>query len=356
MKNFNFKKLFSLFTVFTLSLGLLSMVGCDKEIKNNSTIDLTANDITIVNDISQGITLHTLSATISETESGKCIQETLKAEVTAGVGADKTLNWSVAWANEGVSDNIANYVTVEPTVVGGNYATVSCYKNFEDFGEVIVTVSSKVNPEVYATCVVVYLGSPKTFKVVNSFSPTSDYSSFDNRAFVTCGSTYIFDLLLENDLEVGSTYLNNYLVDIKIINDVDEDGLQSFVALKCEYWGTDGNTYTETVERIGSEIGQNFYLSNGDLVTGTSYFADVNRYWSYDIDYKNQKLTFEFNDMANKIFNGTNGQANYGGLSVPRSGYKATLQNYRLNFKITITEPISGLSQSLYVLCFGGVA
>lgn len=82
----------------------------------------------------------------------------LTATITPDTAVDKTVDWSVAFVNPAsawaTGKTVTDYVTVTPTSDGALTANVEC---LEAFGEtVIITVTSRDNPEVSATCRVDY--------------------------------------------------------------------------------------------------------------------------------------------------------------------------------------------------------
>ena len=83
---------------------------------------------------------------------------TLTATITPSYAANKTVDWSVAFVNPSSSwangKTVTDYVTVTPTSDGALTATVSCLQAFGE--QIIVTVTSRENTDVSASCTVDY--------------------------------------------------------------------------------------------------------------------------------------------------------------------------------------------------------
>lgn len=84
---------------------------------------------------------------------------TVKATVLPEDATNKKLDWAVKWKNESSSwatgKQVASYVTVTPTADGSATATVT---NKAAFGEqIVITVTSRDNPDAKAECTVDYL-------------------------------------------------------------------------------------------------------------------------------------------------------------------------------------------------------
>ena len=83
---------------------------------------------------------------------------TLTATITPSYAVNKTVDWSVAFVNPSSSwangKTVTDYVTVTPTSDGALTATVSCLQAFGE--QIIVTVTSRENTDVSASCTVDY--------------------------------------------------------------------------------------------------------------------------------------------------------------------------------------------------------
>ena len=99
----------------------------------------------------------------------------LTATITPDNATNKAVNWSVDFANPSSSwatgKTVTDYVTVTPTSDGALTANVEC---LQDFGEqIVVTVTSRQNPDAYATCTVDFA------QRIESLSFTAGDFSFD---------------------------------------------------------------------------------------------------------------------------------------------------------------------------------
>lgn len=83
---------------------------------------------------------------------------TLTATITPSYAVNKTVDWSVAFVNPSSSwangKTVTDYVTVTPTSDGALTAIVSCLQAFGE--QIIVTVTSRENTDVSASCTVDY--------------------------------------------------------------------------------------------------------------------------------------------------------------------------------------------------------
>lgn len=93
---------------------------------------------------------------------------TLTAEVFPEYASDKSVNWVIAWA-DGDSQwasgkTVMDYVTVTPTADGALTAVLACVR---DFGEpIILTVSSRSNPDICGVTVINYYQCVKSLNYV----------------------------------------------------------------------------------------------------------------------------------------------------------------------------------------------
>lgn len=132
---------------------------------------------------------------------------TLTAEVLPEYAADKSLNWSVSWLygeSEWATDKDVNdYVTITPTTDGALTAVCSC---LQDFGEpVTLTVSSRSNPSVSATCNIDYYQRVKSCEIAFTYDG-EDYE------YTLSNGVYLLDYMGENrkyyNIELRPIYSN----------------------------------------------------------------------------------------------------------------------------------------------------
>ena len=225
MKKLSVKKLITVLTVFVLSLGMFCFSGCNTEKQNKEEVE--KNEYSIF--------LTSSDAQVVDTGDEVYIEKTLKATVTAqDSNADTYINWTASWSNSEVAENVSDYLKVLPTTLGSTTAKVRCYKNFDEFGEIVIKAIARVDSTKYATCIATYIGAPESFDIKDgtvSISGTTIIAEPEEPNY--------FTLDLFNKLGVGSEY-GNY----------------DFEVVSCS-----GTVY----------LNQNMYDFNGDLLDSVYY-------------------------------------------------------------------------------------
>ena len=99
------------------------------------------------------------SMTFAAAAAAETTSVTVEATVLPAEASNKKVDWTVKWANEGAEwatgKQVNDYVTVAPTADGSTTATVT---NKAAFGEqIVITVTSRDNPDATAECTVDYL-------------------------------------------------------------------------------------------------------------------------------------------------------------------------------------------------------
>lgn len=274
---------------------------------NNASGDDTANDgYAIISEIdNNGIEL--LSATLPRSAySANNISANadtafmLTATVLPNDATDKSVDWHVSfvdpsseWAND---KEVSDYVTVEPTSDGALTATVT---NFAPFGEqIIITVTSRANPEATAKCTVDYLQ-----KLEDVLLHIGDVAvAPDNDTFVT--------VLLGKDTggSGGAIALEKTFSDVYTLTDtytetVSFSGGQSPKWKETEYFswfgsapsGVRGNCHI-VYDDIDNAIGKQMYFDR-------RLFADYNFLISVSNSDTNEVTTTAFaEESANFIY------------------------------------------------------
>ncbi len=326
-KNF-LKKFLSMMIVSLLSLSLFAFTGCKIESKNN----VTTGHIDISSLQSQGISLKSSTVTLSD----NYLEQTLTATVTSSGVIANELNWNIYWADSNVTENISTYLTIEPKAEENNVASIKCFKNFEDYGQAVVKVYSVKDTNVYATCVVNYVGEPTSFKI---FKEDTDISH--TQIYINEGDFVYFDLVLENLLGVGKKY-NDFSVYFQI---------QGNFKVNCKTYNLAGGIVDERDVMCTSSGSKTFSYetSSGNMTVDLSEFLNFDNYFNWAID--GSRLVLSSQKVIGNLFNGENGEENFDGNTIPDSGVKATLIDYDLNFYIEVKENTSGLKElfSIYV-------
>ena len=325
MKKSIFKKLLSLLTVFTLSIGVLCFAGC----KNDNKTDLSSDLIIITGQNSSGIRLTSTKATVYD----NYLEQTLTATIENGGTKAEDLVWSVKWADKNVLEVISSYLIVEASSTNNSIASVKCFKNFEDYGQAIVEVCSSINANVKATCVVTYVGEPTALNILSNSTNVSGKTITINE-----GDFVYYDLVLENLLGVGKKY-NDYTFSVKV------DGM---FKVNCKTYNN--GVLVDNRDMHYSASGNSttsFDTSTGTVLLDLSNFMDYNNYFSWSIS--NSQLVLSSKKTISKLFNGAGGKESYSGKSEPTNGVKAVLIYYDMSFTYTVTEKVSGLSNSITI-------
>jgi len=131
----------------------------DENGATGDTTDAEKHDNMLVSDVdNNGLTLAMtplLASDLSpQAESGLTITATILPEEAT----DKTLDWTITWADSSNSwaqgKKATDYVTITPASDGSNVAKLECYKPFG--APLVVKSTSRSNPNAYATCTLDY--------------------------------------------------------------------------------------------------------------------------------------------------------------------------------------------------------
>lgn len=92
---------------------------------------------------------------------------TITATITPATATDKSISWSIAWANASSSfangKNVTDYVTITPTADGSSTANISCLQAFGE--QVLITATVRANSDISATATVDYVKRVSSFDV-----------------------------------------------------------------------------------------------------------------------------------------------------------------------------------------------
>ena len=225
---------------------------------------------------------------------------TLTATVTPSEAEDKTVDWSIAWANSSSSwangKTVTDYVTITPTSDGALKATV---QNLQAFGEqIVITVRSRSNPGVSASCTVDYA---KKVTDIN-FKLTKNGETAEDIDFSYSGYSYA--------IEAEPVYSSVYTLDDNITLQtqylsLEEDYIWDLIdVLDSTYEALMGAGYIETTGKATSSFVSSLDLfdeyivvTEGDYtffdyldMNGISYtFEDL---FSYDGNFLTYNVTY----------------------------------------------------------------
>ena len=202
---------------------------------------------------------------------GNYVEQTLTATVLPATAVNKSVDWSVAWA-DGQSGNVTDYVTVTPSSNGSTTASVKCYQPFT--GNVVVTVTTRESGY-SAECVVTFVGIPSEINLSGPFAEQAD-----GYYYVGVGDTYTYSVDLNN-------LFGTVGVDYQDLN-VTLGGYGSIVLGNYDYYSQSGTStwYDSTIHNVTLESMKDKFLSidysNGVLNITTvktieSYYESMKR-------------------------------------------------------------------------------
>lgn len=296
-------------SILLLVAMCFSIVSCtdnkqpvDKEEKSVETDVLETEFLN-----SATISLKASSPMVMATETGT-ISQKLTATITPATATNQKVDWNVAWADEGKTSEVSDFIVVTPDSDGSTSATVTCKAAFE--GNIVITVTTRQN-SYKAVCVVTFVGVPANITVSTNLSPTNDAYP------VVVGNAYQFGIGLSNPFgNVGSEYQ-----DLQI--SVSGKG-QIKVASKEIYKSGGEKWYEDRVIDFAS-IASNFLnVSFENNIVNIYVVKSIESYYAY----------YDVIDS---------GRTQY---------YQDCFREYvsDCSFEIVLTEPKSGITNSFYVV------
>lgn len=186
----------------------------DMKMENSENIELLASPMTVSED---------------------CVTKTLTAVIIPATAEDKTVDWSVAWADTTKTENVQDYIKVVPTGDGSNVANVNCYKQFT--GEIIITVTTRTGG-FKAKCTATYIGVPTSIKVSSTLAKNENnvYEIQPNSK----SSFLIEQESILGDVKAGG--YNNYSITTK--------GVGSVIYSYYETYRSGGENWYDTSDTI----------------------------------------------------------------------------------------------------------
>jgi len=260
----------ALATLFTCSV---TAVACSqKDTQPEQSVEQTANNMEgefstkFVN--TKYVKLMAATPMMASTTTST-VSQTLVATVYPSTATNKTVDWSVAWADSGKTEDVKNYVTVTPQSNGSTTATVTCYKAFE--GNIIVTVTTRESGYT-ADCIVTFVGLPTEIKVTSNLTEQTD------GYHLGIGNAYTFNVALDNPFNSVGTDYQNVTATL--------NGVGSLILSYKEYYISSGNENwfdTSDTEVTLESLKNNFITvnyANGVLTVNTlksieSYYESV---------------------------------------------------------------------------------
>lgn len=214
------------------------------------------------------------------------VSKTLKATVYPTDASNKLVDWSIAWSNQGKSEDVTDYVMVTPTYDGSSEATVTCLKPFGS-DQITITVTTRQGGYT-ATCVVTFRGVATSIYLTSSVSPTTnsgrgeyyDLPSRNSTTF-TVNLSNVWDTVGSYDLSaeisaVGSIYVCDVFGD-SFGGSTNENVRLIEISELMEYLGVTASVSGNTVTVTTNKVLDSFFYShseNDEYGTGTWYYND----------------------------------------------------------------------------------
>ena len=203
---------------------------------------------------------------------------TITATVSPSNATDKSLDWSVAWANASSSwatgKTVTDYFTVTPSADGATTANWQCLKGFSE--PIVVTATSRSNPDVSGTVNVDYV--KRVTSLTAAFSATE--LEFETTYNVTFTPVYS-----EGTLQGTVTSYTN--ADIQLT-----EGFKDAIEAKMKDGYAETLTYYDPAHFTYDSEAQTFTFSTGSITSPFLAFA------------KSSAPKPSFGDPADKITDG----------------------------------------------------
>ena len=198
------KILAGILALTTLTTCAVTAVACSDDKQSEAAIEQTMNMGTEVGFSTEFVNskhIKLMAATPMEASTTtNTASQTLVATVYPTTASNKTVDWSVAWADASKTEAVSDYITVTPKSNGSTTATVTCYKEFT--GNIVVTVKTRESG-LTADCIVSFVGVPTEIKVTSNIAEQAD------GYHVGIGSTYTFNVAGDNPFHmIGGNYQN----------------------------------------------------------------------------------------------------------------------------------------------------
>lgn len=327
MKKINVKRLLSLFLALALGVSAFGLVGCSSA---PATVD---GDLSFVNYRSDGITLSMTNVSTMSSATSNYLSKMLTATVstTSEDPLNKMVDWSVAWLDETIEDDVASYITVIPGYDGSCEAEVRCLAPFTN--TVVITCTTRVG-NFKATCLVSYIGTPSAISVssVEGLATVQHSVSTDVALYeLESGNDFSFDINLSNIFGPSTAgFAPNYVISVECVNKIGIDVV---------YEGSNPGSVVDWVIPA-------YVSDSGEIKINKSYTMDP--FKPLFVDSVLAKITLQDNkvivssSLAPEAITATVGSSEKHSLSFYRYGATAG-PNY---YVVTITETNTGLSTS----------
>lgn len=207
------------------------------------------------------------------------VTQVLTATIIPASAEDKAVDWSVKWEDSTKTEDVTQYVNVEPQGDGSNKCNVNCYNAFD--GKIIVTVTTRTG-NFSANCVVTYVGKPSGLEIV----PTNLTES-DGAYTIKPNSTYSLELKQTSILgDVTSGYRNYYIT---------MQGTGSVIYGYYESYRSGGFYWYDTSDEI---VEYNTLLSKILTVEASGNYLEITTLAPIEEDYSSQTYLDSYRTKA----------------------------------------------------------
>ena len=230
---------------------------------------------------------------------------------------DKSVDWHIAWADDSVTENLADYVTITPTSDGALTANVTCYQSFNN--DVVVTVVTRVGG-MSATCMVTYVGAPESVVISGNGISATSHSGIGSYYARSTGNTFTFNLS-------GDNGFGDVRADMSFTFAVSAEG--NIITQDRKYNGNTGlNNFVDGTEGT---------LAIKDISKITNYVPNA-----YECSLSGNTLTIKSNSTLTSYYSSS---ARNGQIAMYYDSFKQ-FENDNCYY-VTVTETNSGVSQTI---------
>lgn len=290
-----------------ISTIVMSLASCTSNEVEDENTTVSANDNVNENEEEKVYSMPKLmsfSAAALERSATGSIDVNVSATVLpVDAQVDKSVDWTVKWADSTKTEPVSDYLTVTPTSDGSANAKISCFKAFE--GDIIITVKTRA-ADFYDTCTVTFIGKPTALSISTN-STVANNSNFGSYYSLGSSSSYKFNINASNAInQLGDL---NYDVQVKahgsiVTKDQDYntsndnitwiDGTESTLNLSSitqisKYEPTlydislDGNVLTITVNCTLEDYYSNSVRTSSKVTYSDKFYSYSNDSWYYEV-------------------------------------------------------------------------
>lgn len=225
---------------------------------------------------------------------------TITATITPATATDKSISWSIAWANASSSfangKNVTDYVTITPTADGSSTANISCLQAFGE--QVLITATARANSDISATATVDYVKRVSSFDVAFNASEVKFNTTYN----FTISPVYSVGTIQ------GELVTSNYdFVLTDAFKSAIKGKMNSSYASTLTYYSPSNFTIDESAHTFAFEYANAFLCfakSNADKMTSIKVRDDFNNAFTLAVgEYSQNHAVFKLDYTY--TYNGT---------------------------------------------------